>query len=123
MSDLAKCKREGCGPVQQSRGLMKPEDHHMQFGRYGAVKEIRETHGIYTLDLEEYRRDAFETENEAEFADDVRISCAKCGKATGWIRRDIEEYRRHGDGDHRRHVLVRDGNIDALHQRWNDSVK
>lgn len=120
---LSKCGKEGCNPVEQTRGQMKPEDHHMQFNRFLAAEKFAqavEEHGIF-LETKNFRRDAHEVEDAGSQNDsDFRISCSKCGKATGWDRRDIEESRRHGDGDHRRHVVVRDGNIDAIRQRWND---
>ena len=122
MSDLSTCKRDGCDPIQQSRGQMKPEDHHMQFLRYVAGKKFSEDHGVL-LALNEWKEDVYGVEDLGpENANDVRVSCAKCGKATGWMRRDIEESRRHGDGDYRRYVTVRDGNLEKVRERWNGMV-
>lgn len=123
MSELLKCSRDGCSPVLQTRGEMRPEDHHTQFARYGAVKNLADEHGVHVLSIDEYRRDAFEVENEPEFSDDVRVSCSKCGKASPWMRRDIEEYRRHGDGDNRRYTVKRDGNMPKLFAAWDGMVK
>lgn len=121
MSDLNKCKRDGCNPVQQSRGQMKPEDHHAQFMRWRVISDLVKEHGVL-MDVGKFYADAHEVENDAENAQDMRVSCSKCGKATGWMRRDIEEYRRHGDGDYRRYITVRDGNLDLVKQRWNEKV-
>ena len=122
MSDLEKCGRDGCNPVQQSRGQMRPEDYHMLFARYHAVTEMFDKYGIY-LDVRKFYEDVFNIENDPNSADDVRVSCSKCGKATPWMRRDIEEYRRHGDGDYRRYTTMRDGNLELVHQRWNEGIK
>ena len=120
---LNRCAREGCNPVEQSRGQMKPEDHHRQFARQVAAEQFVQDHGV-GLPIEEFRQDAFEVEDQGpEHNSDIRISCSKCGKATGWDRRDREEFKRHGDGDYRRHVVVRDGNVETLRERWNDMVK
>jgi len=121
--ELSKCGKEGCNPVEQTRGAMKPEDHHMQHARHAAAKELRDTHGI-GLPVEDFRKDAHEVEvPAAEHASDFRISCSKCGKATGWDRRDTEEFKNHGPGDNRRHCVTRDGNMDAVRARWNEMVK
>lgn len=122
LDGLNKCNREGCHPVLQSRGQMKPEDHHAQFARYHAVATLMEVHGVY-MDLGRFYAAAHDVENDAENAHDVRVSCSKCGKATSWMRRDIEEYRRHGDGDYRRYTVVRDGNMESVSKQWNDGVK
>jgi hypothetical protein len=121
--DIEKCGREGCNPVLQTRGEMKPEDHHMQFNRYEAAGEFMAEHGV-ALPLKEFREDAFEVENlGAEHNSDIRISCSKCGQAIGWARRDIEEFHRHGDADYRRRIVTRDGNMDNVRNRWNEMVK
>jgi hypothetical protein len=119
---LSKCK---CGgePVEQTRGQMKPEDHHMQFARHGAAKQLMEDHGV-GLPLKTFHEDAFDVEDLGpEHASDFRISCPDCGKATGWDRRDIEKFENRAPGDTRRVMVTRDGNMDAVRERWNDLVK
>lgn len=120
---LNPCHVCGTHPVEQSRGQMTPEDHHMQYARYGAVKQLAENHGLL-LDVNEFRRDAFEVENQgSEHASDMRISCPNCGNATGWDRRDIEEWRDSGGGPgHQIRIpKVPHGNVENIRKRWNDA--
>ena len=120
---LNKCGRDGCNPVEQTRGAMKPEDHHMQHARYAAAAKFVEDHGV-AVSLKVFHEDAFNIEDLGpDSAADVRISCSTCGKATGWDRRDIEDFRRHADGDYRRYTVTRDGNVDAVRTRWNEMAK
>jgi hypothetical protein len=116
--DIKKCGKDGCNPVEQIRGQMKPEDHHRQFARYVAADEFQQKHGVL-VPVEPFRQDAHEVEDlGGEHARDVRISCSRCGKATGWDRADTEEFRRHADGDYRRHMVTMNGNVKAVHERW-----
>jgi len=128
MIQLKKCSKVGCDPVEQNRGDMGPKDHHMQHNRYEAVELFAsdiENHGIW-MDVKNFRRDAYEVEDLGiDNAYDFRISCSKCGKATGWDRRDIETFISTGLAENRRQVVPggRDGNMDKVRQRWNDMVK
>lgn len=120
---LKKCSKEGCNPVEQTRGNMKPEDHHQQFKRHDAAVAFMEEHGV-SMPVQKFHADAHDVEDMgSEHASDIRISCSKCGKATGWDRKDTEEFKRHADADHRRVTIAVDGNKDAVRARWNEMVK
>jgi hypothetical protein len=112
MDIINKCGKEDCNPVMQTRGEMKPEDHHMQHQRLVAVQAAG-------LPDETFRKDVNEVDVEDEHKHDVRVSCSKCGRATGWDRRDTEEFKTHGPGDNRRHTVTRDANIPNVVARWN----
>ena len=119
------CGKEGCNPVEQTRCEMKPEDHHLQWNRLKAMEEFAKdfpNHGI-SIDLSTYRKDVYEIELEDEHRYDFRISCSKCGKATGWGRRDTENYVRKADAQNIRHVVTRDGNMEYIRALWNQMVK
>lgn len=127
MIELKKCDKVGCNPVEQTRGEMKPQDHHMQHNRYEAVAAFAsdiENHGIF-MSVPNFKRDAYEVEDLGlENAYDFRISCSKCGKATGWDRRDKEVFVNVGLAENRRQVVAggRDGNMDTVRTRWNEMV-
>jgi hypothetical protein len=116
--DLNKCGRDGCSPVFQTRGEMKPEDHHEQFRRIAAAQDFMDEYGVL-LPVKSMHEDAHNVEQIAEHATDVRVSCSKCGKATGWDRRGTEEFEKVADGHYKRRILDRDGNIQATVDRWN----
>lgn len=120
--DLNKCGKDGCNPVFQTRGEMKPEDYHELYRRIDAAQAFMDEFGI-GLPIRQFHDDAYNTEKVAEHATDVRVSCAKCGKATGWDRRGIEEFEKVADGNYKRRILQPDGNIQATVDRWNAMVK
>ena len=123
MVTLNTCGKEGCNPVEQMRGEMRPEDHHSQFNLYDAAKKFTEEHGV-ALPLKAFYDDVYEVEDMGpENSSDIRISCSKCGKSIGWGRSDIEEFKKHAPGDTRRHVVTRDGNKDNVRSIWNRIVK
>jgi hypothetical protein len=119
---LKLCGKPNCDPQEQVRGKMTPEDHHMQYRRAEAAENLMHEHGVY-LDLADFWADAQDVEDLGiENANDVRISCAHCGRATPWDRVDIEKFERRGDGDTRRVTVERDGNLDKTYKRWNDMI-
>jgi hypothetical protein len=123
MTELKKCLQADCNPVEQTRGRMKPEDHHLQVIHLKIINDMV-TQGVPVRNASEFHRDVHEVEpSHEENQRDFRISCSKCGRATGWGRADIEETRRHADGDYRRHTVVSDGNKDNIRQQWNNLVK
>jgi hypothetical protein len=116
MLNTCKCGGE---PVEQTRGEMRPEDHHMQYARHAAAVKFMEEHGVL-LPISDFHADANDVQDLGpDNASDVRIACPKCGSATGWDRRDIEEFKNHAPGDNRRHVVVRDGNLQSIRDGWN----
>jgi hypothetical protein len=123
---LKKCGRDGCNPVAQTRCEMKPEDYHMQMMRYEAVKSFTDdiaVHGIGTLKVKDFWRDAHEVDASGRDDDwDMRVSCSKCGLCIGWDRRDIEKYENVSLSVNKRVVVARDGNLNAIWERWNDLV-
>jgi hypothetical protein len=119
---LKKCDREGCNPVLQVRGKMEPKDHHMQFNRVNAAEEFQREHGV-GLPIADFHADAHDVEDAGpEHASDMRVSCSKCGKATGWDRVDIEKFENRAPGHTVRVVVERDGNKENIVNRWNASV-
>lgn len=117
-----KCGKDGCNPVFQTRGDMKPEDHHEQFKRVEAAQKFQDEYGML-MPVQQFHQDVHNVEKVAEHATDVRVSCSKCGKATGWDRRGIEEFEKVAEGNYKRRILQPDGNIQATVDRWNEMVK
>ena|ERR1700746_1343461 len=126
MIELKKCAKDGCNPVEQTRGQMKPEDHHMQFNRYKAVKAFHdeiETHGVL-MKVGDFKKDAYDVEDLGPANNhDVRISCSKCGISTGWDRRDTERFELRAPAEWVRVCVERDANMNNVRQRWNDMVR
>jgi hypothetical protein len=116
------CGKPGCSPMQQVRGKMAPEDHHMQHLRLVEGTEFRDKHGVF-LPIGDWERDVYDQEEpNMESLYDVRVSCSKCGKTTDWLCPDRIEYKRFGDGDNRRQVIERDAFPDIAVNQWNDMM-
>jgi hypothetical protein len=85
MSELKTCGKEGCRPVMQVRGEMGHGDYvdvikaHEHVMPNPALSRV-DMHSSY--DLHEI------IEMEEDSKSDIRICCYKCGKVTGWQRRD-----------------------------------
>lgn len=120
---LNPCKACGGTPVEQTRGQMNPEDHHAQFLRLEPAAAARKV-GIL-IDLDDLHNDVYDVEDQGEdHATDMRVSCPKCGNATGWDRRDIEEFRDLGAANPGHKIRVPKtphGNVENIRKRWNDA--
>jgi|SRR5215475_427255 len=75
MVDFAKCKTEGCNPIEQCRGTMGPGDY---FGVRGPDGEPDVDHYLAVM-----------PEPGSPAMKDVRIVCTKCFLATPWGTKDL----------------------------------
>lgn len=83
MSELKTCIKEGCRPVEQTRGQMGHGDYmdvivahqHVLPNPSQSAIDMHSSHDLHLL------------VEEAE-GTDIRICCMKCGKVTGWQMRD-----------------------------------
>lgn len=114
------CSKCGAEPVEQTRGQMKPEDHHAQHRRYHGAVKFQDEFGV-RLPTRQFREDCHNVENHEDHATDMRVSCPGCGNATGWDRRDIEQFKKIADGNHVRIPVTPHGNVDNIRKRWNDA--
>lgn len=108
---LNPCGKCGSPAVEQTRGTMGPGDYR------DAAHVIKHDDGIVERDMNYHQK----VERSSEDDHDMRVACSKCNNATGWDRRDVEAFRRHGDGDNRRYVVTRDGNMENIRKRWNEA--
>jgi hypothetical protein len=111
MTTLNHCRLCGSAAIEQTRGQMGQDDYR------GASHHMRDEHGGMVHDPDYHKK----VDLEAEHAHDMRVACTKCHNATGWDRRDVEEFKNHGPGDTRRVTVARDGRLDIIRQRWNDA--
>jgi hypothetical protein len=93
MAELKTCGREGCAPIEQTRGDMRPGDYHdvimaNQKSRAGGIDEP-EKYGVIEGSPEaETANPAHVVEMSDGIRGDVRICCKTCGCATGWNKAD-----------------------------------
>ena len=86
---LLKCGNDGCDPVEQIRGEMKPEHYH-DIRLRGYPRDAEKPEELFD-GLEGERGPGAQgvpTTNRTDF----RICCPKCGAATGWGKRDLPRH-------------------------------
>lgn len=81
---LKTCTKEGCRPVEQTRGQMGHGDymdvivaHRYVVPNPASSVDMVSSHDLHLI-----------VDADKDSASDFRICCMTCGKATGWQRRD-----------------------------------